>query len=127
MYYIGKIDRDIYKCVSDNIKTEDVIITEERVQHIKEQHNDDYEMFGKYIPQIMANPDYIVESNWKDTAVILKIIEDGGKRFKLILRLSVKNSPMEYKNSIISFWRIGESTWKKTLKNKKILYKAEYL
>ena len=36
--FLCKIDRKRYACVSENIVSEDVIITDERVQHIQERH-----------------------------------------------------------------------------------------
>ena len=36
--YVGKIDREVYSCVAGDIVTDEVIITDERVQHIKERH-----------------------------------------------------------------------------------------
>ena len=57
--------------------------------------------------------------------MILKEIEENGEKFKVILRVKVENDPAEYRNSILSFWQIGEATWKKNVKNKKILYKRE--
>ena len=35
---LGKIDREVYSCVAGDIVTDEVIITDERVQHIKERH-----------------------------------------------------------------------------------------
>lgn len=125
MHYIGKIDRSIYKCVTENIRTEEVIITDERIQHIKDRHPNDYERYHAYITEMISNPDYIVEANKTNTAVLLKEIELDNEKLKLILRLAVKSDPKEYKNSVISFWEIGDTTWKKILKNKKILYKSE--
>ena len=125
MHYIGKLDKKIYKCVTKDIRTDDVIITDERIKHIKERHPNDYERLCSDLPKIRSNPDYIVSSNKNNTAVVLKEMFDNNEKFKLILRISVKNDPKGYKNSIISFWHIGDTTWKKTLKNKKILYKSE--
>ena len=125
MYSIGNIDRNIYQCITDGIMTDEVIITNERIEHIKERHPDDYERFYRYLSQIIEKPDYILESNKENTAVILKEIEENGEKFKLILKLKVESDPKEYKNSVISFWHIGEVTWKKNIKNKKILYKRE--
>ncbi|RKI78934.1 hypothetical protein D7V90_16685 [bacterium 1xD42-87] len=34
MHTIGKINRDIYKCVTEDIVTDEVIITDERIAHI---------------------------------------------------------------------------------------------
>lgn len=125
---VGKIcdlDPELYRCVSQEIKTREVIITEERIAHIKERHPNDYERFCAYIPKMIANPDYIIAANRPDTAVILKEFIECGERFKLILRLKTADQPANYKNSVISFWCIGETTWNKMLKNKKTLYKAE--
>ena len=125
MRIVGRIDAARFKDVADNIHTDEVVMTDERIEHIKERHPHDYERFFSYIPQIISAPDYIIEANNDHTAGILKEIIENGERFKLILRLKVISYPPEYRNSIISFWHIGETTWNKTIKNKKILYKKE--
>lgn len=125
MRSVGKIDKQKYKCVTPDIWTREVIITDERVEHIKQRHPTDYERFYSYIPQIITDPDYIIEANKPNTAVVLKEIQQNGEKFKLILRLKVEGDPREYRNSVVSFWLIGDTTWRKTIKNKKILYKRE--
>lgn len=125
VHSVGKINRDIYKCITEGIVTDEVIITDERIEHIKERHPNDYERFYTYIPEIIANPDFIVAANKPNTAVILKEVRERGEKFKLVLRIKVQGDPEEYKNSIMTFWHIGEKTWRKTLKNKTVLYKKE--
>lgn len=125
VHYIGKLDKNIYQCVTKDIRTDDVIMTDERIEHIKEKHPNDYERYCSYIPQIISNPDYIIEANKANTAVILKEVSENNEKFKMVLRLKVENDPATYKNSVISFWKIGDTTWNKTIKNKKILYKNE--
>lgn len=125
VYTVGKIDRNIYKCVTEDIVTDEVIITDERIQHIKERHPNDYERFCDYIPDILANPDYIIKANKPDTATILKSIKHNGERFQLILRLKTSKDKPEFKNSVITFLNINERTWNKYLRNKEILYKRE--
>lgn len=125
VHFVGKINRDIYKCITEDIRTDEVIITGERILHVKERHPDDYERFCSYIPGIIQDPDYIVEANKANTAILLKEVTEAEGKFKLVLRISVKNDPDGYKNSVISFWHIGDTTWRKTLKNKNILYKKE--
>ena len=100
-------------------------MTEERIEHIRKRHPNDYERFCTYIPRMIAEPDYIVQANKANTAVILKEIQENGEKFKLILRIKMQHDPADYRNSVLSFGRIGDTTWRKTLKNKKILYKAE--
>lgn len=125
MFTVGYIDVEKYWMVSPNTRTREVIITEERVRHIQERHPDDFERFCSYIPEMLRDPDYIIAANKAHTAVILKEFVENGEKFKLILRLKTPDMPEDYRNSIISFWHIGETTWNKTLKNKNILYKKE--
>lgn len=42
MRIIGKIDIDKYRCIADAITISEVIITDERIQHIKDRHPNDY-------------------------------------------------------------------------------------
>ena len=122
---VGHIDIEKYRCITDDIITDEVIITPERIQHIQERHPGDYERYIGYIAEILENPDYILEANKPNTGVILKEIEEQCEKFKVILRVKVESDPADYKNSILSFWRIGDTTWNKNVKNKKILYKWE--
>ena len=122
---VGRIDIEKYRCVTPQISTDEVVITDERIEHIKQRHPNDYERFVGYFPEIISDPDYIIASDRPNTAVILKEIQVSGEKFKLILRLKVEGDPANYKNSILSFWHIGDTTWRKTIKNKNILYKRE--
>lgn len=125
MHSVGKIDIDIYKCVTEDIQTDEVIITEKQIEHIKEHHPNDYERFGKYFKDIVEKPDYIIEANKPNTAMLLKEIIDNNERFKTILRLVTSSDNPEFKNSIITFMKIDEKDWKRIIKNKKVLYKSE--
>ncbi len=123
MLVVGHIDLDIYKCVSKDIITKEVIITEERIEHIKLRHPNDYENYSQHITSIIEDPDYIIEDNYPDSAILLKEITEGNERFQLVIRLSTSNNDSEWKNSVITFLKISERTWNKYLRNKKILYK----
>ena len=119
MHVIGKIDREIYRCISGNIVTDEVIITDVQIKHIKERHPNDYEQFSKYFAEIIAEPDYILEANRPNTAFVLKKIEIEKMHFQLILRLKTSSDPQNYKNSIITFLKIDQRKWEKYLRNKK--------
>lgn len=125
VHTVGKIDRNIYKCVTDDITTDEVIITDERIMHIKERHPNDYERFYSYIPEALGNPDYIIKANKPDTATVLKEIVENGKKFQLVLRLKTSKDKPKFKNSVITFLNINERTWNKYLRNKEILYRKE--
>lgn len=125
MHIVGKINKDIYKCITKDIITDEVIITDNQIQHIKDRHPNDYERFSSYFGEIVKDPDYIIEANKPDTAVILKEIIDNGEKVQIVLRLCTSKEPEGYMNSIITFLRIDEKRWNRYLRTKKILYKKE--
>lgn len=125
VHSVGKINREIFKCITEDIRTDEVIITDERIRHVKERHPDDYERFCSYIPQIIETPDYIIKANKPNTATILKEIIEDGKKFQLVLRIKTSEDDPAFKNSVITFLNINERTWNKYLRNKEILYKRE--
>lgn len=125
VFVIGKIDRNIYKCVTNDIQTDEVIITERQIGHIKERHPNDYERFGKYFQSIVEAPDYIIEANKPNSALVLKEITDYDEKCKIVLRLITSSDDPSYKNSIITFMKIDDKEWNRLLRNKKILYKSE--
>jgi hypothetical protein len=126
LHFVGKINKEIYKCVAENIVTDDVIITSERIGHIKERHPNDFERYYEYLKEIVEDPDYIIETSKPNTSLILKdIVESDEKHFKTVLRLVTSSDNLGLKNSIITFMKINEKEWNRLIRNKKILYKKE--
>jgi hypothetical protein len=125
VHHIGQIDTEKYRVVTEDIRTDEVVITDERIQHIKKRHPRDFERYKNYLSQIVEAPDYILEANKPNTAFVLKAFEDAGERFQLILRLATNADNPEYKNSVITFLRVEEKRYKRYLRTKKILYKSE--
>ena len=125
VHSIGKIDKEIYRCVTPDIATDEVIITDTQIKHIQERHPNDYERFSTYFNRIVSEPDYIIRANRPNTALILKEIREADEVFKTVLRLITSKDNPEYKNSIITFMKIDEKEWNRLLRNKEILYKKE--
>lgn len=124
---MGKIcDLDVekYRCVSPDIRTSEVILTDERILHIKERHPGDYEDIEPFLGEAIVSPDYILEDA-PNTGLILKRIKEEEMRFQLVLRLHTSSDLKGRKNSIISAWKISDSRWNNYVRNKKILYKLE--
>ena len=121
--YIGKLDKNIFKVISNNITTVDVILTEKQIEHIKERHPNDYEMYYTYLKMIVEDPDYIIKDTKPNTGVVLKEFNDFDTRFQLILRLHTSTDIVGYKNSIITFLKINKKKYMQYLRNKEILWK----
>ncbi len=119
------LDIEKYNCVTPNIRTSEVIITSERIQHIRERHPQDFERFSDYLKEIVERPDYIIEDTRPNTAMVLKRIVEQGEHFRLALRLATSEDNPNYKNSIVTFMKIRKKEWRRLIKNKKVLYKSE--
>jgi len=124
--YIGKLDKNKLGEYGQKIVTFDVILTEERLKHIQERHPGDYEKYGIYMEEIVSNPNYVLEDNKNtDTIIMLKRIQQEGKNIQLVIKLSTGVDKKRNKNSVLTLWRVRNSTYKQLIKHKKILYKDE--
>lgn len=125
IHIVGMINREIFKVVTEDILTEEVIITNERIEHIRNNHPGDYEKFKNYISKALRDPEYIFASDEPNTTLVVDSVNLNGESFVVILRIKVSIDPEEYKNSILTLMSLSERKKKKYIRNKKILYKRE--
>lgn len=123
--FVCKIDRSLYRIVEQDLVTDEVIITEQQILHIEEDHPGDYNRLAAYIPDVLQQPDYILRGNRPHTALVLKQISTPEMTAEVVLRLKVSGDPEEYKNSIITMWNISQKRFRRLLRQSEILYKKE--
>ena len=125
VHYVGKIDKTIFQCVAAEILTDEVVITEERIEHAN-RHDGAYDKYGNLIRSALTKPDYIIEEGRANTGLVIKkVATEEGKYLQIVLRVHVASDTDGYKNSVISFWDVGEKRVKRYLRNRKILYKSD--
>ena len=112
----------MFKSISPSILTDEVIITPERIEH-SNLHDSAYDKYKHYISDLLADPDFIFRDKKPNTAVLIKRIEINEKSLQLVLRLHVTQDNPAYKNSIISFWDIGERRRKNYERTRDIVYR----
>lgn len=125
VHTVGKIDREIYKCITEDIVTDEVILTDNQIQHILERHPDVYEKAVSSMKAAVESPDYIIEDKHKNTGLVVKRISTEKGTLQLVLRICTSEDDPGYKNSIISCWEISDKRLENYLRNKCILYKKE--
>ena len=108
--------------ISREITTEEVIITDERIEH-SNKHQNAYDKYGRYISSILSDPDFIFSDVHPNTAILIREIQVDGMNLQIVLRLHVPSDEPGYKNSVISFWNIGQKRKDNYRKNKKIIYR----
>lgn len=72
MHFVGKIDRKIYSCITKDIVTDDVIVTEKQIKHILDRHPDAYEKTIASFKDILKDPDYIIKDEKHDNTGLVE-------------------------------------------------------
>ena len=120
-----QLDLNTFRCVSNDISTDEVILTEERIKHIHERHPDHYLLIQQHLEEALKKPDYIFKDKKPDTGLVLKYIEVDDLRFQMVVRIHTPADDPTFKNSILSAWIISKKRWDSYVRNKKILYQKE--
>lgn len=123
--FVCRLDRELYSVITDDIQTDEVVVTEQQIVHIEEEHPGAYNRFAQYLPQVVQDPDYILKGNRPNTALVLKQIVEEDAITEVVLRLKVASDPVSYRNSIITLWRISPKRFRRLLRQSEILYKKD--
>lgn len=121
---LGEIDISLLQKEFGDLLTDEIIITNERVEHIKSHHSEDYKFFGQYLSEAVNNPDMIIKDcKNKDTVFIIKKLEYTN--LNVVIKLVLANDDNKLKNSVMTFFRIREKNVIKLERKNKLLYKKE--
>ena len=125
VHSVGKINREIFKCITEDIRTDEVIITDNQIQHIKDRHPEIYDKVLNNIQEAIRVPDYIIRDKHEYSRLVIKRIQTESGILQVVLRLCTSEDEQGYKNSIISCWELSEKRLQNYLRNKEILYSRE--
>ncbi len=125
MVVIGRIDREIFRCIAEDIVTEEVVMTDNQLQHILQRHPEVFPVVMDVVRDTLRDPDYIIEDKHPYTGLVVKRLETGSESLQVVLRICTSEDQPGYKNSVISCWEISERRLQNYLRNKKILYNRQ--
>ena len=124
MTVLGHIDPAPLTAFFGKIQTTEVVITEERIAHIQERHPEDYLLFEKYGVAALQAPDMLVcDEKHAGTVFVIKRLPDTN--LNVVLRLVLETDRPDYKNSVMTFYRLREKNLKKLLEKNRLLYSRE--
>ncbi|HBB71833.1 MAG TPA: hypothetical protein DCZ71_04420 [Ruminococcus sp.] len=125
VHKVGKIDVEKFETIANGrILTDEVIITDNRIEHIIERRGQKfYDDFKGYFPEIIEAPDYIFKDDMDNTAIVSKSYSHKGKTVNLVLRLVVEGENPSYKNSILTAIGENEKRFAQRLRNNVPVYK----
>ncbi|WP_347563209.1 PBECR2 nuclease fold domain-containing protein [Hungatella hathewayi] len=125
VYTVGKLNKNLFTCITDDIVTDEVIITENQMKHILERHPDSFEDAIQSLESAVTSPDYIFKDRNRNSALLIKKLPDSDEYVQIVLRLCTSEEEPDFKNSIISCWKISHKRLQNYLRNKTYLYKKE--
>lgn len=116
--YLGKLNTQSLENEFGKLRTNDIII----IEHIKLRHPQDYNLFEIYGTSTVLNPDLIIkdEKNKNTIFMVKKLVNTN---LNVIVKLIVDTDEKDYKNSVMTFYRIRDKNLKKLKNKNKTIYK----
>lgn len=117
--YIQPLEQEFGK-----LQTDEVIVTNERLEHIKIHHPQDFELFKTFGVEAVTQPNEIIKDiKHSGTVFMIKSIPDTN--LNVVVRLALETDDEGLKNSVMTFYRIRNSNLNKLRKKNKPLYNKE--
>ena len=112
-------------CITTDFITDEVIITEEQLSHIREKHPEAYQDTLLYVKDVLDDPDYIFKDKKENSGIVVKKIINEEEHSLLVIKIITSKDNKDYKNSVITGWKITEKRLNNYIRNKNIIYKKE--
>ena len=117
---LGNIKIDVIEKEFGKIQTDEIIVTNERENHIKARHPEDYELFQKYGAETVNNPDFIIRDG-KNQGTVFMVRKLPDTNLNVVVRVALDTDEEGLKNSVMTFYRIRERNLKKLIEKNSIL------
>ncbi len=115
---------DILKYLPEKVVSVDVIVTEERLAHIRERHEADYPLFLQYGEICIAQPDIVVKDE-KNIGTYFMIKKCPGVSLNVVVCMVLSEENPLLKSSVMTFYRIRDKNLGKLLKKNRIFYQSK--
>ena len=126
MRSIGTLRTDYLDKEFGKITTDEIIITEEREEHIKLRHPADYDIFLQFGSTVIMDTDIVIRDvSHEGTVFMIKRLEDSN--LNVVVRIALSCDNPEYKNSVMTAYRLREKNLVKLIRKccGNIIYKKE--
>lgn len=121
---LGKINLEPLEKEFGKIQTSDIIVTEERLKHIRTRHPEDYELFENFGADSVSHPDIVVK-DLKNIGTVFMIKKLPDTNLNVVVRVALETDDNGLKNSVMTFYRIRERNLRKLIEKNELLYKKE--
>lgn len=123
------LDVELYQCITQDIDTNRVVLTDKQILHIADHHPEAYNDVLIELNETIMSPDYIIkDEKHENTGLVIREITSGSPSKQhtfIVLRICTNSNNGKLANSVISGWKISESRLQSYLRNKPVLYKRK--
>ena len=124
---ICNFDINLYKCISEQIDTSRVVLTDKSMIHIESNHPEAYEDIMNLLEETILCPDYIIrDEKHEETGLVIKRIStdnnSSDNSIIVVLKVCTDSCDGLYANSVLSAWKISIKRLQNYLRNKEVLY-----
>lgn len=121
---LGRINTQPLEKEFGKLKTDEIVVTDERLEHIRNRHPEDFELFEQYGTSTVETPDLIIrDEKSENTVFMVKRLDTTN--LNVVAKLILDTDNNDYKNSVMTFYRIRDKNLKKIENRNKTLYKRE--
>ena len=124
MTVLGNLDPTPLTAFFGQLQTTEVIVTDERIAHIKERHPEDLLLFEQYGREAVLFPDLIIRDG-KLIGTVFAVKKLPDTNLNVVVRLVLETDEAGFKNSVMTFYRLRERNLKKLLEKNQLLYTRE--
>lgn len=121
---LGKIKKEVIEKEFGKIQTDEIVVTDERVRHIKARHPEDYALFQKYGAETVNDPELIIRDG-KNNGTVFMIRKLPDTNLNVVVRVALETDEEGLKNSVMTFYRIRERNLKKMIEKNSVLIKKD--
>lgn len=117
--------KDVVEKEFGKLNTDQVILRDERIEHIREGHPEVVEIIKKHTKDIIESPDYILKDAIREETILcVKKLEENSN-INVVIKLALEDSKdkKRNKNSIITSFLMNDKRLKRELKKKECIYK----
>ena len=121
---LGKLNTQPLESEFGKLKTDELIVTNERIEHIRVRHSEDFELFEEYSLSVVSDPEFIIKDGKNENTVfVTKKLEKTN--LNLVVKVILETDEDDLKNSVMTFYRIRDKNLRKLINKNKTLYKKE--
>lgn len=124
---LGEFSPEIFSRLTEYFgvpQTHEIVVTDERAEHIRGRHPQDFTLFQQYGADCVQAPDFVIEdyANRETVFLVKKLPETN---LNVVIRLALEEDERHPKNSVMTFYRIRERNLRKLIQKNNLLYKKE--